>query len=206
MARAGRKDSTEWLGYSRAKKLVGDYQGWDAATTDAEFLKKMESDEIEWRGRLRAPKGYSGPGPGDPKFFKLDDPNQLMPTDGQLGFVMLYSVHINADTATRIDGAAVEHMEVSKDSLVRLRWLPPDDGDASPVKKARAERGPRQITPIHNLARKTFPPDGKPPDDMSTPKAMQRFGEAIKKHNDKVSDDLKIRVSDDTMKRAIARR
>jgi hypothetical protein len=205
MAKAINKATTEWVRYSRAKKLVCNYLGWDAETVDRELLKRLEAEEIRWRGRFNATPEYSGPGLGDRNFFKLDDPNQLMTRDGPLMIIRLRGVHVKGDTATRIDGAVVEDMEVALEDFVRLKLLAAHDADA-PAKKTRGKKTVRRLSPIQILARKEFPPNGKPPDEMSTPRALRRFEKRIQQHNISAPADEKITASDDTIKRAIGRR
>lgn len=201
MAKAGGKDTT-WVRYSRAKKLISDYLEWDAACTDQQLLRLLETKEVRYQyGRFRSPLKYVGPRPDDPKFFKQDDPNQ--PSDGLI--FMRYAVHIAGDTATRAGGAVAEDVMVALVDLVKLRLLPSQGVDAA-VKKVGKKR-PRRLTPTEIMARKEFPPNGRPPKEMTTAHALRRIEKRIQQHNGSVPDDsMRISASDDTMRRAIGRR
>jgi hypothetical protein len=185
MAKAGGKVTT-WIRYSRAKKLIGDYLGWDAKSVDRELLKRLEAREIQWQcGRFEAPKEYSGPGPGDPEFFLWEfpkSPNELIPDYGN----PIGAVHIIGDTATRSGGAIADDMEVAYEDTVRLKLLPP--ASSPPAKKTR------RSSPVDIVVAEKFP-DGPWPNLTPKENVNELVGELKRR---------KIRIpSTDTLKRKL---
>ena len=56
----------------------------------------------------------------------------------------------------------------------------------------------RRLTPTETVARELFPPHGEPPSTLRTGEAVRQLAKRMQQHG--------IKVSDDTMKRAIGRR
>jgi hypothetical protein len=126
MAKAGGETTTAWIRHSPAKALSSEYLG-DPEFVAREFLKGLAAGEIPWRcARFEAPERYSGPGPGDPKFWETD-PDQPCTDYGPIVIVQLRGVHIKGDSAKRIDGAAAYGIELDRSALIRLKLLPRDD-------------------------------------------------------------------------------
>src|SRR5262249_702625 len=114
MAKKANYDTiTAPIRYSQAKALASEYLG-DPEFVEREFLKGLAAGEIPWRcARFEAPEQYSGPGPGDAKFWETD-PDQLCTRDGPLVIFRLRGVHNKDDSAERIDGAAAYGIELDR--------------------------------------------------------------------------------------------
>jgi hypothetical protein len=89
---------------------------------------------VPWRcERFNTSPQYSGPGPGDPKFFETStDPIIVNGCD----YGNVHSVRFEGDSAERTDGAVAGGVELDRSVLVRLKLLPPDvvDGDDTNAK------------------------------------------------------------------------
>ena len=135
MAKAKPEATTAWISYSQAKALAGEYLG-NVTYAERELLKGLEAAQIPWQCvRFDAPEGYSGPGRGDPKFWKVD-PDKLCTRDGPVVVFRLRGVHIKGDSAERIDGATAYGIELDRSALVRLKLLRQDSPRAaSPAPK-----------------------------------------------------------------------
>ena len=98
--KAGGEGTIAWIRYSEAKALVGEYLG------NPEFAERalrigLEAAQIPWQcARFDAPEGYSGPGPGDAKFWR--EPDNL----SEVGILRLEWLVIKGDSASHINGAA----------------------------------------------------------------------------------------------------
>jgi hypothetical protein len=166
MAKAGSKVTT-WIRYSRAKKLIGDYLGWDAKSVDRELLKRLEARDIRWQcGRFEAPKGYSGPGPGDPEFFR-EFPNESIPDYG-----MYCGAYIIGDTATRSGGAIADDMEVAYEDIVKLKLSPPASDNGTKKKPQRPHRAKIE-------ADRMYPYGVREDEDL--PAALKKLGDHLQK-------------------------
>jgi hypothetical protein len=128
MAKASGKITTAWISYSQAKELASEYLG-DPEFVECALRKGLVAGEIPWRcARFDAPTHYSGPGPGDPKFFEEDL------NTNEFGNPRLL-VRFQGDSAKRSDGALALGLELDRNALVRLKLLPPDgDGDDTNAK------------------------------------------------------------------------
>jgi hypothetical protein len=127
MAKAKPKATTAWIGYSEAKALAGEYLG-DPDFAEREIRRGLATGEIPCQcARFEAPEGYSGPGPDDPKFWKFD--GQQCTRDGAVEIYTWREIHIEGNSAIRTDDAAAYGIELDRDSLVRLKLLPPDDAN-----------------------------------------------------------------------------
>jgi hypothetical protein len=188
VAKAGGKNSTEWIRYSRAKKLICDYLEWDAKSAEREILKRIVAAEIRWQcGHFQAPKEYSGPGPGDPRFFKPDDSNRSVTAGGPLVFFHNLPLSIRGDTIKRnCDGAVAEDIEVAYEDLAKLKLLP--SASSPPAKKAR------RLSTVDIVVAEKFP-DGVPP-NLSPKEALRELGEELKRRKITIPHD-------DTLKRKL---
>ena len=140
--KAGSEVTTAWIRYSQAKALAGEYLG-DPEVAEREIRKGLAAG-IPWRCvRFEAPLQYSGPGPGDPKFWR--EPDNLLPASFP-PVVRLDWLVIKGDYARHINGAAALGVELDRSALVRLKLLPPDDidGDAA-LAKVYAPRVARDL-------------------------------------------------------------
>jgi hypothetical protein len=170
MAKKATHDATTArIRYSQAKALASEYLG-DPEFVEREFLRGLAAGEIPWWcARFEASQQYSGPGPGDPKFWEVD-PDQLVTSDGPLVVVSLRGIRIEGDSATRIDGAAAYGIELDRSALVRLKLLPPSDDRSSARKKRKAPQVDRILSALQPGA---LFPDGVPP-DMTTNVALPK--------------------------------
>jgi hypothetical protein len=179
MAKAGGEPTTTWIRYSEAKALAGEYLG-DATEAERDIRKGLAAKQIPWQCvRFDVPEGYSGPRAGDANFWR--EPDNLA--------MRLEWLAIKGDSARHINGAVAKGIDLGRNALVKLRLLPPT---TPPKKRAR------RLTPTEVVARQVFPPDGMPPDTLSTAKALQRLAKRL--------EQLGILSSDDTMRRATKRR
>jgi len=126
MAKAGGKTTT-WISYSQATALASEYLG-DPDFVEREIRRGLATGEIpcQW-AHFEAPEGYSGPGPGDPEFWKFE--GQQCTRDGAVEIRTWREIHIEGNSAIRTDGAAVRGIKLGRSALVRLKLLPPDDVD-----------------------------------------------------------------------------
>jgi hypothetical protein len=183
MAKANRETTTARIRLSRAKALASEHFG--SEFVEREFLKGLVAGEIPWRcARFEAPQQYSGPGPGDPKFWETD-PDQLCTRDGPLLIIRSRGIRIEGDSAKRIDGAAAYGIELDRSALVRLRLLPPSDvaGDRSSARKKRKAPQVDRILPVlDNL--EVFP--GGVPPDMPTNVVLQKVANHLKPETERL--------------------
>jgi hypothetical protein len=130
MAKAKPEATTARIRYSQALKLASEYLG-DPEFVERDILKGLAAREISWWcERFEAPSQYSGPGRGDPNFWKTD---HLCTRDGIL---TPRGLRTKGDSAKRRDGAAAYGIELDRNALVRL--LPPDAPRATlPARKKR---------------------------------------------------------------------
>ena len=131
MAKAGGKSITAWIRQSQAKVLASEYLG-DPKFVEREILKGLADGEIQWRcARFEAPPQYSGPGSGDPKFWKID-PNELIK-----GMIFrIDGITLEGDSARRFDDVAAYGIDYDRGALVRLKLLPAGgaEGDGASTK------------------------------------------------------------------------
>jgi hypothetical protein len=121
--KAAGEATTAWIRYSQAKALASEYLG-DSKFVERELQRGLAAGEIPWRCvRFEAPEQYSGPGCGDPEFWKLGAVRS-----GRL-ILNMRGIRTEGDSATRIDGAAAYGIDLDRSALVRLKLLPPDDVD-----------------------------------------------------------------------------
>jgi hypothetical protein len=182
MAKAGIKATITWTRLSGAKKESTDYLG-DPRFVDSEFLKGLEVGEIRWRCvRFDAPPQYSGPGPGDPKFFYVD-PDKLIYADGPIMVAQLSGLTITGDSVRRIDGAAAYGIELAREDLVRLNLLPAviDDGvdDGGSSRPSPIKKKPQRPHRAKVEAGKMFPQGVR--DDEDLPTALKKLGDHLQK-------------------------
>ena len=139
MAKAKPNTTTARIRYSQALKFAGEYLG-DSEYAEREIEKGLIAGEVPWWcARFEAPPQYSGPGPGDPKFWEVD-PDRLCTRDGPVVVLRTRGVHTKGDSAKRIDGAAAFGIELDHSALVRLNLLPPDDTDSNQVETRSGKR------------------------------------------------------------------
>ena len=127
MAKA-KPEAITWIRYSQAKALASEYLG-DPDFVEREIRRCLAAGEIPWQCvRFDASEGYSGPGPDDPKFWKIDGVVHQRMRDGS--FILgVHGVDTKGDSATRSDGAVASGIDLGRSALVRLKLLPPDDID-----------------------------------------------------------------------------
>jgi hypothetical protein len=188
MAKAKPEATTAWIRYSQAKALASEYLG-DPEFVEDEFRKRLVAGDIPWQCvRFDATGGYSGPGPGDPKFWKIDGVVHQRMCDGS--FILgLHGVDVKGDSAKRSDGAVASGIDLGRSALVRLKLLPPNDVDgdrdntlakvraprvASSGRKKRKPDGP-EVRRVKQELPKLFPPDGRVPDHVATAKVCARI-------------------------------
>ena len=124
MAKAGGEPTTTWIRYSEAKALAVEYLG-DPEFVERELLKGLAAGVL-WRCvRFDAPKGYSGPGAGDRKFWCK--PDNLITNERGILIAELEWLVIKGDSAERRHGAAARGVDLDRSALVKLKLLPPDD-------------------------------------------------------------------------------
>jgi len=170
--KATRDTTTARIRYGQAKALASEYLG-DPEFVEREFLKGLAAGEIPWWcARFEAPQQYSGPGPGDPKFWETD-PDQLCTRDGPIVIFRLRGVHIKGDFARRFDDAAAYGIELDRKALVRLKLLPPSDvaGDRSSARKKR--KAPQVDRVMRALEDPELFPGGVPL-DMTTKAVLKK--------------------------------
>ena len=130
MAKAVAKSITQ----SHAMALAREYLG-NPKFVEREILKGLAAGEIPWRCvRFETSPHYSGPGPGDPKFWEFD-PNQLIYNEGPVLALNVRGIALEGDSARRIDGAAAYGIEFDRGALVRLKLLPAGAGAKGVVTK-----------------------------------------------------------------------
>ena len=93
---------------------------------------------------LKTPLQYSGPGAGDPSFWKID-PNELIKDM----IFRIGGITLEGDSARRFDDVAAYGVEFDRGALVRLKLLPAGgaDGDGDYLEKIRLVHAP----PKHRL-------------------------------------------------------
>jgi hypothetical protein len=164
MAKAGGETTTAWIRYSRATALAGEYLG-NVSYAEREIRKGAEAAEIPWQCvRFDAPEGYSGPGRGDPTFWR--EPDNLITSEGGILIAQLEWLNIKDDSARRLDGAAAYGIELDRSALIRLGLLPPSDvagGRLSARKKRTKPQVDRIMRALHDP--ELFP--GGVPTEMS---------------------------------------
>jgi len=145
MAKAGGKTTT-WISYSQATALASEYLG-DPDFVEREIRRGLATGEIpcQW-AHFEAPEGYSGPGPGDPEFWKFE--GQQCTRDGAVEIRTWREIHIEGNSAIRTDGAAVRGIKLGRSALVRLKLLPPDDVDDVDDDTPAKVRPPRAASPV----------------------------------------------------------
>jgi hypothetical protein len=165
MAKAGSETTTAWIRYSQAKALSGEHLG-DVTYAERKICKGLEAGEISWRCvDFDPPEGYSGPGRGDPNFWR--EPDNLITSEPGILIAQLGWLTIKGDTARHINGATAYVIELDRSALVRLGLLPSSDvaGDRS---SARKKRRPPQQDRMDPVLRKLYPPDGVVPKVIPT--------------------------------------
>ena len=128
--------TTAWIRYSQAKALAGEYLG-DPEFAEA-LLRKELAAEVPWQCvRFETPQRYSGPGPGDRKFWC--EPDSLTTNGGGVLIAMLEWLVIKGDSAKHINGAVAGGIDLDRGALVRRKLLPPDDVAIAPPRHPQAE-------------------------------------------------------------------
>ena len=141
MAKAG-DDATTWIRYSQAKALVGEYLG-NITRAERELRKGLAAEKVAWQCvRFDTPKGYSGPGRGDAGFWR--EPKNLA--------TRLEWLVIDGDSATHINGATADGIDVARSALLKLDLLRPDDVDGDEtLAKVWAPRVAQELKRAHKL-------------------------------------------------------
>jgi hypothetical protein len=175
--KANRDTTTTWIRYSQAKALAGEYLG-DPEFVEREFRKGLKTRDIPWQcERFETPEGYSGPGRGDPDFWR--EPDNLITSERGLLIAQLDWLTIEGDSARRINGAAAYGIDLDRSALVRLRLLPSSDvtDDRS---SAQEKRKKPQVDRIMRALEdpELFP--GGVPSDMKTNVALPIVVEYLK--------------------------
>jgi hypothetical protein len=179
-AKAKPKATTAWIEYSEAKALASEYWG-DPDRVECEIRRGLATGEIpcQW-AHFEAPEGYSGPGPGDPEFWKFE--GQQRTRDGSVEIRTWREIHIEGNSAIRTDNAAVYGLKLDRSALVRLKLLPPDDVPAKvrPLRatsSVRKERKQPQVERVLLAIPECFP-DGDI-DGIPDPDVRQKVGDHL---------------------------
>jgi len=196
MAKAGKKSTTEtfapkYVPYREAARIVAERVGGlkagqinplELACRDGAILPEVCD---VWRRNWRQVQ----PGSWDRMDFYRGPAEARPPLDEGWGG----GISLEADEA-----------RILMKEIDRL-W-PPEDASGGGADSSHSAKRARRLTPTEVIAREEFPPDGEPPAIMSTADALRRLEKRVQQHNKSAPDGLKIKVSDDTMRRAVGRR
>jgi hypothetical protein len=153
MAKDGGKVTTTWIWQSEAKAQSVEYLG-DPDFVERKYREHLAAGKIPWDcEHFEAPPQYSGPGPGDPEFWKFE--GQLRTRDGSAVIVKWREIHTEGNSAIRTDDATAKGIKYDRSALVRLKLLLPDDvegdGDSSRPEKRKSPQVDRVMWALSEL-------------------------------------------------------